>query len=551
MALLTGVAFTLACGGPAATPIPTSTGTPEAANTLESPALQPTTVESRQSEQTGSGEGTIVIALSSEPENLNPVFMDFYSGNWKFFNGLISYDQDLNLVPDLAATLPEFSPDGKTVTVNLRDDVRFHDGEPLTAEDVVFTWQALANPSVGSELQGRFDLVNVLESVRATSEHSVEFTLKRTDPAFIHKLIVGIVPQHLLEGQDLNTTSFNQNPVGTGPYIFSEWRPGERIVMEANPDYFKEPANIGRVVFTFVEDESARVALIANGTIDATGLPPRLAAGFRGDDRFQVLEVPTADTRFIPLPNENEVLSDPRVRRAIAMSINRQAIIDGVLGGQGEPAYGPFILGAPAPEIPYDLEGAAALLEDAGWQKQSDGFFYKDGKRLVFTLMYPATDSVRQAVALAVRSELGNLGIDVNVEGLGWDAIRPRVDQGDANVFGWGQPYDPDLELWNLFHSSMIDDDVSTSNNAPRMRNNTIDQLLEAGRTELDPEKRREIYQQFQVALQEDGSWLTTVNLKPNVVMSSRIGNFLIQREGHAHGFSRGVSWNMERWTLQ
>ena len=348
-------------------------------------------MESRESEQTGSSEGAIVIALSSEPENLSPIFMDFYSGNWKFFNGLISYDQDLNLVTDLAATLPEFSPDGKTVTVNLRDDVRFHDGEPLTAEDVVFTWQALTNPSVGSELRGRFDLVNVLESVRATSEHSVEFTLKRTDPAFIHKLIVGIVPQHLLEGQDLNTTSFNQNPVGTGPYIFREWRPGERIVMEANPDYFKEPANIERVVFTFVEDESARAALIANRTVDVTGLPPRLAAGFRGDDRFQVLEVPTADTRFIPLPNENEVLSDPRVRRAIAMSINRQAIIDGVLGGQGEPAYGPFILGAPAPEIPYDLEGAAALLEDAGWQKQSDGFFYKDGKRFAFTQMYPAT----------------------------------------------------------------------------------------------------------------------------------------------------------------
>lgn len=304
------------------------------------------------------------------------------------------------------------------------------------------------------------------------------------------------------------------------------------------------------MVFTFVEDEATRAGLLSSGSIDATSLPPRLADSFRNDDSFQVLEVPTADTRFIPLPNENPVFMDPKVRRAIAMGVDRQAIIDGVLGGQGEPAYGPFILGAPAPVIPYDLDAASALLEEAGWQKESDGFFYKDGERLAFTLMYPATDSVRQAVALAVRSELGKLGVDVNVEGLGWDAIRPRVDQGDANVYGWGQPYDPDLELWNLFHSSMIDDDPITSNNAPRMRNDTVDQLLEAGRTELDPEKRREIYQQLQVALQEDGSWLTVVNLQPVVVMSSRIGNVLIQREGHAHGFSRGVSWNMERWTL-
>jgi peptide/nickel transport system substrate-binding protein len=549
MAVVIGLSLSVVCGSPAAIPTPSPSPLPatEYAPAVAAPTPQPTALVNQE---TASSERSIVIALSSEPENLSPIFMDFYRGNWEFFNGLIDYDQELNLVPDLAAQLPEFSSDGKTVTVELRDDVRFHDGEPLMAEDVVFTWQALADPTVGSEVAGRFDLANVLESVRAAGPHSVEFKLKRTDAAFIHKLIVGIVPQHLLEGQDLNTTSFNHDPVGTGPYVFTEWRAGDRIVMEANPEYFKGPANIQRVVYTFVEDESARAALLSNGGIDATGLPPRLSASFRGDDRFQVLEVPTADTRFIPLPNENEVLADLRVRRVIAMGINRQAIIDGVLGGQGEPAYGPFILGAPAPVIPYDLKAASTLLAEAGWQKGPDGFFYQGAKPLAFTLMYPATDSVRQAVALAARSELGKLGIDVNVEGLGWDAIRPRVDQGDANVYGWGQPYDPDLELWSLFHSSMIDDDVSTSTNVPRMRNSAIDQLLEAGHTELDPEKRREIYQQLQVELQKDGSWLTIVNLKPNVVMSSRIGNVLLQREGHAHGFSRGVSWNMENWTL-
>lgn len=214
----------------------------------------------------------------------------------------------------------------------------------------------------------------------------------------------------------------------------------------------------------------------------------------------------------------------------------------------GEPAYGPFILGAPAPELPYDLKAAQTLLEQAGWQKRPDSFFYKHGDKLGFTLMYPAADSVRKEIALSIRSDLAKLGSDVNVEGLGWDVIRPRAAH-DGNVFGWGQPYDPDLELWSLFHSSLADDGDKFTN-APEMRNPAVDALLEAGRFETDPLKRREIYSKLQKALQEDGTYLFVVQLKPAMVLSSRIKNVEVQREGHAHGFSRGVSWNMERWQL-
>lgn len=497
----------------------------------------------------GAEQETLVIALPSEPESLSPIYMDFDAGNWKVFNGLVDYDANLNLVPDLAAELPQVSPDGRTVTVRLRPDVRFHDGTPLTADDVVFTWQALLDPQAASPLRGRFDLANVLREVRALDPQTVEFSLARTDPAFIHKLYVGIVPRHLLAGKDVKSDRFNREPVGTGPYVFRAWRPGERIVLERNPDYFREGPRIPRLVYTFVEDENARAALLRSGEVDAAGLPPRLAAGFRDDSRFQVVEVPSADARVAVLPSEDPDLQDPRVRRALSLAVNRQAMVDGILSGAGEPAYGPFIRGAAPPAIPYDPDQARDLLRQAGWTPGADGFLQRDGRRLAFTLLYPASDSVRKELALAVRSDLAAVGVDATVEGVGWDVIYQRLGEA-GNVFGWGQPYDPELELWDLFHSSLNEDDDPLTNPG-HLRSREIDGALEAARRSLDPQQRQAAYRRLQEALQADGTWLYLVQLRHVVVLPAGLTNVQVQTEGHAHGFSRGVAWNIEQWELR
>ncbi|MCS7207829.1 MAG: ABC transporter substrate-binding protein [Dehalococcoidia bacterium] len=527
---------------PTPTPQPPRPAAPVAQPPQTPPAATPTPARPAPS-------GEIVIALTDEPQNLNPIFMDFYAGNWKSFNGLVKYDQNLQLVPDLAAQMPEISADGRTVTVRLKPGVRFHDGHPLTAEDVVFTWRALADPKVASTLRDRFDLANVLEDVQAVDSVTVRFHLKRPDAAFLHKLYVGIVPKHLLEGQDLNTAAFNRQPVGTGPYVFKEWRAGERIVMEANPDYHGGPVGIARLIFVFINDENARAAQLLAGTVDVAGLPPRLAATFQNNPRFRVYRIPSADARVAVLPYDEPNLKDPRVRRALSMAVNRQAIVDGVLLGAGEPAYGPFIAGAPPPVIPYDPEGAKRLLQEAGWTPGPDGFMQKDGRRLTFTLMHPAHDSVRRDIALAIRSDLQRIGVDVQVEGLGWTAIRERFGKA-GNVFGWGQPYDPDLEIYRLFHSIYAYDDAPFTNPA-RIINPEIDRALDEGRREYDQRRRLEAYSRLQRLIQEDGHWLFTVYLTPIVVTTSKITNVQIQREGHAHGFSRGMSWNLESWRIE
>lgn len=168
-----------------------------------------------------SASDALVIALSDEPSNLNPIFGDLYGSiygdHWPIFSSLLDYDEQVQLEPDLATALPQVSADGRTVTIGLRDDVQWHDGEPFTAEDVVFTYEAFLDPAVATGL--RDELYDSLESVRALDEQTVEFRLSRMDPAFPDKLTLGIVPEHVLAGQDLITTAFNKDPIGTGPFV--------------------------------------------------------------------------------------------------------------------------------------------------------------------------------------------------------------------------------------------------------------------------------------------------------------------------------------------
>lgn len=498
-------------------------------------------------QQGSTDEGTVVIALPSEPESLSPLLMDFYFGNWPIFNGLVRYGADLELEPDLAAELPSVSEDGRAVTVRIRDGVVFHDGQPLTAEDVVFTWQALMDPALPTELRDYFGLRELLSGVRAIDERTVEFALTWPDASFLHKLYLGIVPKHVLEGQDL-TGEFNRRPIGTGPYVFREWSSGSRLVLEANGQYFRETPAIARLVFTFVPDENARVAQLQAGTIDAAGLPPRLAETFRGDDRFTVFDVPSADARVAILPFEERRLADPRVRRAFSHAIDREAIVRGVLAGSGAPAFGPYIKDLEAPAVAHDPERARALLREAGWELR-DGQWVQNGERLGFTLMYPAADSVRRDIALAIRSDLSKIDVEVEVEGLGWDAILDRFGKA-GNVFGWGQPYDPALELPQLFHSRYADDEAPFTNPA-RIRNAEIDRALDEGSTSVDPRVRRAAYERLLELIQEDGHWLYVVMLKPTVVMRATIEGVKVQTEGHAHGFSRGIFWSLEEWRLR
>ena len=495
-------------------------------------------------------DGTLVIALPSQPENLNPIADDnLYGGNQKFFNGLLRYSQDLTAVPDLARTIPTRSADGRTVTVKLRDDVKFHDGTPLTAKDVAFTYNAILDPDSAAPMATPLDTLDKVTAVDATT---MRFDLNRADPAFYDKLQIGIVPAAALQGQDIKTAAFNRKPIGTGPYVIKEFQPGGRIVMEANPKYFRGAPKIKRIVLTAVEEENARVALLEKGTIDAAGIVPKLAGRVRRNGNYNVFEVRTADARVAALPNGDPVLRDRAVRRALSYAVDRQKIVDGALEGAGEPAYGPIMKGhwaySPAAEVEFDPARAGRLLDAAGWTRRGDATRTKGGRKLSFTLMYPSNDSVRKDIALGFTAQMKAIGVDVNLEGLTFDVIEKRQDRG-ATEFGYGTPYDPDIELYTLFHSRFAaDEDPFT--NYTRTRNAAIDGALEAERSTLDAGERKQHFVRLQEELANDASWLWLVRLRHISVVSKRVKGVDPQVEPHAHGFSRGTSWNLEDWSL-
>ncbi len=493
---------------------------------------------------------TLVVAINTDPANLSPLFLDINTGNWKVFSGLVQYDKDLALVPDLASELPAFTDGGRTVTVKLRTDVKFHDGQPLTPADVVFTWKALTNPALASPLYRTWDLEGLVQSVEVLDDHTVRFRLGRLDPAFLDKLYVGIVPEHVLAGQDLAKTDFNRNPIGTGPYTMGERRPGERMVLEAFDGYYGGAPMLKRIVYTFIPDENARAAALEQGSIDVARLPPRLARGFETDSRLQVLTIPSAAVDQMALPTANPVVADPKVRRAIALAFDRDTAATAVYAGKGSAASSPFIESAwafdPTAAVRYDQAAAGKLLDDAGWAMGGDGFRAKDGARLAFKVMILPNITTHRELALALRSDLAKVGIDLTVDTVESSLYKDRLAT-DAWLHNLGNPYDPDAIFYGTYHSKFAADSDPGTNPAA-MRNPAVDAALEAGRGSVPREQRTTAYHDLQKALLDDGAYVYLGVGDHTVVVPSDIRGLEIQAQGGAHNFARGISWTLERW---
>ncbi|MDG4830700.1 ABC transporter substrate-binding protein [Solwaraspora sp. WMMD1047] len=492
--------------------------------------------------------GTVVVATAGEPEALNPVLNYGVDGASLIFDGLVARDARNELVPALARELPQVSPDGRTVTAKLRDGVLFHDGSPLSAQDVVFTYQAVLDPKVDSTLRSDLDM---LASVTASDPATVVFTLKYAYAPFLQRLALGIVPAKAFAGQDINKAEFNRRPVGTGPYRVESWTPGDRLVLAANDRYWDgKPKNSGLVV-AFVADDNVRAQRTLAGEFDAAELPPKLAAGFAEQDGYRVQRVPTADYRGVMLPMDHPVTGDLAIRRALNAAVDRQAMVTGVLGGAGEPAFGPVpptsefaepsIAGNPA----ADPAAATAVLDAAGWTPGPDGIRVRDGRQAALTLMYPAADSLRKELALAVTADAKKVGIKVTPEGLTWDAITPRM-KTDALIMGYGTPYDPDFVSYKLFGSAFAGQGFF---NPGSYRSAVTDQALRDGRESADPATRKTAYAAFQRQLAIDVPWVFLTYLQHTYVTKETVAGVTPRVEPHEHDIANSLWWNVDSWT--
>ncbi|GAA0988760.1 ABC transporter substrate-binding protein [Acrocarpospora macrocephala] len=497
-----------------------------------------------QTSSKGSPGDTFVLGISSEPDTLNPVLGYAPDGGSLLFDGLVSRNADLSLKPSLAEKLPEAG--GKTVTFTLRNDVKFHDGTPLTSEDVVYTYQAVLDEKNNSSIRGDFAAI---ESVQAPDPATVVFHLKYPYAPILQRATLGIVPKRLLDGQSLESAAFNTHPVGSGPFSFVSWTPGDKIVLKANPSYWGGTPAIQQLVVAYATDDNVRATRMAAGEFDATVLPPKAAARFDGQPDLTVHQVPSADYRGVMFPFGTPVTGDLAIRKAVNLALDRSAMVDTILAGAGNPAFGPIAPGttwhnpAVAGSAVPDQAQATQILDQAGWRTGDDGIRAKDGTRASFTLMYPSGDSLRKDLALAVASDVKKIGIDVRLAGLDWDAIEPRMGK-DALVMGYGAPFDPDYTNYELFHSAFAGQGFFNPGN---YKVPEVDALLEKGREESDPAARKQAYDAFQQRISDDAAWAYLVFLKHVYVVRGQWTGIAPSVEPHEHD-TGGLFRNIAEW---
>lgn len=369
---------------------------------------------------------------------------------------LITTDAGLNFVCDLATDYA-CSPDGLVWTFDIRDDVVFSDGEPLTAADVAFTVNgAIASTAFEADL-------SMVDEAVATGDYTVELHLNKPYNALLYTLaVLGIVPEHAYgEG-------YGEAPVGSGRYLLERWDRGQQAVFVANPRYYGEAPRMERVVVVFM-DEDAALAAVQAGEVDiAYTFATHAHQAFEG---YELVSYATVDSRGISLPvlpaggtkvvdgdmaypQGNDVTCDVAVRRAINCAIDRDAMIDHVLAGYGKPAFSvsdSMPWSSPDMEVAYDPERARALLDAAGWTMGEDGVRAKGGVRAALDIWYSSDDSVRQALTYELVNQLAEVGIEVTPHGGSWDEVYSHQYESPI-MWGWGS--NSPIEVYALNYST-------------------------------------------------------------------------------------------------
>jgi peptide/nickel transport system substrate-binding protein len=323
---------------------------------------------------------------------------------------------------------------------------------------------------------------------------------------------LGIIPEHLLKGQDLGKAEFNKHPVGTGPYRFVRWTPNQSIELAANPDYYEGKPHIRRYLLRIIPEAGTRLMELKSEGIDSLNFTPDQYQHQSGGPAFEKTvakyRYPSTSTyTYLGFNLARAPFDDKRVRMALSRAIDRQALINGILLGLGQPCTGPYSPAMPAynkavKAVPYDLSAAAKLLDEAGWVPGKDGIRAKDGKRLSFAMLANKENPVREAVATVLQQQFKKIGVEAQPQMLAWSLlISQYIDKKnfDVVVMGWQLSLDPDL--YDIWHSSKTHPGEF---NFIGYHDPAADRLLERGRTTFDPAARKAIYQRLHAVIAAD-----------------------------------------------
>lgn len=499
-----------------------------------------------------SNGGTLIDAMTGEPSGLIAMIAgesaaSAIAGN--IFNSLLKYDKNLDLTGELAKSW-DISDDQKTITFHLKPDLKWADGKPLTSQDVLFTWQKVTDEKTRTPYGSDFKLVTKAEALNANTfrvTYAAPYAPALDTWAGLH-----ILPEHLLKNQDINTTAFARNPVGSHYYKLGTWKNGQYLKLTRNLNATQGQAKIDSLLSRIIPDKAAQFLELSADNIDSMGLNPiQFARIFPARPELNknialYKELGNSYT-YLGFNLKRKPFDDIRVRQAINYAINKQEIIEGVLLGLGEPVASPYKPGTrwsnpTLKPYPYDPNKAKSLLKEAGYEDHDgDGILDKDGKPFTFEIL-TNQNKEREMTGVLVQRRLKDIGIDANIRVLEWASflgrfIKPK--EFDVVILGWSLSLDPDQ--YSIWHSSQ---QAPGQFNFISYANPRVDQLLEAGRLELNPDKRVKIYHEFARILQEDS---------PIVFLSAGYGLSAIHKR--VRGISNpappaGIGYNTYEWYI-
>ena len=535
-------------------------------------------------EGTPASGGEVVLIIPEEPATLNQYLAvaaivrqvaDAVS------SGLTTVDAAGEFVPVLAAELPTVenggvSTDYKTVTWQLKPNLQWSDGKPITADDIKFTWEAVAHPDSGAVLAVGFELIETIDTPDALT---AVVHYKAINQAYLQQFMFGLLPRHATgEPQEMLNWAWNRAPVTAGPYVVSEWNSGESIVMTRNPHYYLPgQPYLQRLIFKIVPDPGAQVAMMAQGEAQVQLWPgdPKAVYDPQVAGQATLQEIPGQwhmALRFnLSKPFDDDpgatpphpILGDLRVRQAIAQAIDYDTLLNDVNPGTF-PATSPFAYGwykcDIARKFNFNVAKANALLDEAGWPLGNDGIriakgakYAEDGTRLSLQMegytAFPPLEKLEQALVEMFKA----VGIEVTIQNDDFSIIfgsfaenAPRkTGNFDMLIYDGSLPIEPQASIFNSFHSSEIPSTKQPEgNNFLRWVNPEADKLIEAAGNTVEIAKRQAAYCKLGELLTTDLPQISIFLFTEGYGAADRLSGYQVNMWG-------SLTWDVQNWKME
>ena len=539
------------CGPSTPAPAPTTAAPGASTSAPAATAAAPAATASPAGPPKG---GTLRVNYGAEIDNLNVFTSQFLTDiELGVVEGLIVSNDKNEYIPVLAKQIPTVAnggiktrADGKIdMTWPLQQGVKWHDGVEFTSDDVCFTWKFIT--SEGSQVFNRDSYLPIVDC-QMPDKYTVVMTWDKPS-AIYNTLFEGMLPKHLLEGKNIVTyDGYNRSPVGTGPFMFAEWKAGQYVRLKRNPNYWRgaQYPYLDEIVFNFVPDNNTRLNALKAGETDYTQLATTQVKDAKAVAGYTTVIVPQNSWLHFDMSVGTErgkkIFGDVRVRQALFQAIDRASIANGALEGTvtvadtvtqlNSPYYDPNVV-----KYPYDPAKAKQLLDDAGWTVGADGIRAKDGEKLSITALIVSTDAIAKLYMQIIQQNFKAIGVELKLDPQE-SAARTKVwrtGQWEVTVARWVTGANPSFT--GLYS-------CKGSNNMTSQCDPELDKLLQAADIELDAAKRKPLFDQAQELLAKDAFSLPIYyNVNP-IVISSKLNNF------KASGTNLGPFWNVYEWYL-